>query len=143
MTETIFGGDAMSAGGGFDPWDPKNIANVVAFLAAPESPDISGQIFVVFGASIYAVSAFKAVGQVTRDAEWSPEELVAAKEELFKGISSGVPDFSFLSGTPGRRAGPPGAAPAASRGRLLWHGTRLLPCGTDAVGSRPVVGTPP
>ena len=27
---------------------------------------------------------------------WSPEELVAAKGELFKGISSGVPDFSFL-----------------------------------------------
>ena len=35
-------------------------------------------------------------GQVTRDAAWSPEELIAAKGELFKGISSGVPDFSFL-----------------------------------------------
>jgi NAD(P)-dependent dehydrogenase (short-subunit alcohol dehydrogenase family) len=97
MTETIFGGDGMSAGeGGFDAWDPKNIANVAAFLAAPASADITGQILVVFGGNIYAVSAFKAVGQVTRDAEWSPEELVAAKGELFKGISSGVPDFSFL-----------------------------------------------
>ena len=67
-----------------------------AFLAAPASADITGQILVVFGGNIYAVSAFKAVGQVTRDAEWSPEELVAAKEDLFKGISSGVPDFSFL-----------------------------------------------
>ena len=46
--------------------------------------------------NIYAMSAFKAVGQVERDAAWSPEELVAAKGELFKGISSGVPDFSFL-----------------------------------------------
>ena len=36
MTETIFGGDGMSADeGAFDAWDPKNIANVVAFLAAP------------------------------------------------------------------------------------------------------------
>ena len=97
MTETIFGGDGMNAdGGGFDAWDPKNIANVVAFLAAPASADITGQILVVFGGSIYAMSAFKAMGQVTRDAEWSPEELVAAKGELFKGISSGVPDFSFL-----------------------------------------------
>jgi NAD(P)-dependent dehydrogenase (short-subunit alcohol dehydrogenase family) len=96
MTETIFGGDGMSAEGTFDKWDPKNIANVVAFLAAPESADISGQIFVVFGADIYAMSAFKAAGQVSRDKAWTPSELVAAKGELFKGISSGVPPFSFL-----------------------------------------------
>jgi NAD(P)-dependent dehydrogenase (short-subunit alcohol dehydrogenase family) len=97
MTETIFGGDGMSAGeGGFDAWDPQNIANVACFLAAPASADITGQILVVFGGNIYAVSAFKAVGQVTRDAAWTPEELVAAKGDLFKGISSGVPDFSFL-----------------------------------------------
>jgi len=97
MTETIFGGDGMSAGeGGFDAWDPQNIANVACFLAAPASADITGQILVVFGGNLYAVSAFKAVGQVTRDAAWTPEELVAAKGDLFKGISSGVPDFSFI-----------------------------------------------
>ena len=96
MTETLFGSDGMSAGEGFDPWDPKNIANVVAFLAAPESQDVTGQIFVVFGASIWAMSAFHAAGQVTRDSAWTPEELVAAKGELFEGISSGVPDFSFI-----------------------------------------------
>ena len=44
MTETIFGGDGMSAGeGGFDVWDPKNIANVVAFLAAPPRPTSTGR----------------------------------------------------------------------------------------------------
>src|ERR1700734_2503894 len=96
MTETIFADGGMTADGGFDAWDPKNVANVVAFLAAPASADITGQILVVFGGSIYAMSAFKAVGQVARDAAWSPEELVAAKGDLFKGISSGVPDFSFL-----------------------------------------------
>ena len=96
MTETIFGGDGMSAKDGFDAWDPKNIANVVGFLAAPAAADVTGQIFVVFGGNIYAMSAFKPVGQLTRDAEWSPEELLAAKGDLFKGVSSGVPDFSFL-----------------------------------------------
>ena len=97
MTETIFGGDGMSAAeGGFDAWDPKNVANVVAFLAAPASADVTGQILVVFGGNIYAMSAFKAVGQVARDAAWTPEELIAAKGELFKGISSGVPEFSFM-----------------------------------------------
>jgi NAD(P)-dependent dehydrogenase (short-subunit alcohol dehydrogenase family) len=96
MTETLFGGDQMAAKEGYDEWDPKNIANVVAFLAAPESQDISGQIFVVFGASIWAMSAFQAVGQVTRDDYWTPSELVAAKGDLFKDISSGVPPFSFI-----------------------------------------------
>ena len=96
MTETIFGGDTMSEAGGYDAWDPKNIANVAAFLAAPESQDISGQIFVVFGASIWAMSAFKAVGEVSRDDYWTPAELVAAKGDLFKDISSGIPPFSFI-----------------------------------------------
>jgi hypothetical protein len=36
------------------------------------------------------------VGQLTREAEWSPEQLVAAKGDLFKGVSSGVPPFSFI-----------------------------------------------
>ena len=82
--------------GAFDAWDPKNIANLVTFLAAPESADINGQIFVVFGGNIYAMSAFQPVGQVTRDAAWTPQELIAAKGELFKGIDSGVPKFSFF-----------------------------------------------
>jgi NAD(P)-dependent dehydrogenase (short-subunit alcohol dehydrogenase family) len=97
MTETLFGGDGMSATeGAFDAWDPRNIANVVGFLAAPSSADITGQIFVVFGGNIYAMSAYKPVGQLTREAAWSPEQLVAAKGDLFKGVSSGVPPFSFL-----------------------------------------------
>jgi NAD(P)-dependent dehydrogenase (short-subunit alcohol dehydrogenase family) len=97
MTETIFGGDGMSAReGGFDAWDPRNIANVVGFLAAPAAADVTGQIFVVFGGNIYAMSAFKPVGQLTRDAAWSPEELIAAKGDLFKDVSSGVHAFSFI-----------------------------------------------
>jgi NAD(P)-dependent dehydrogenase (short-subunit alcohol dehydrogenase family) len=96
MTETIFGGGMSAEQSGFDAWDPRNVANVVAFLAAPSSGDVNGQVFVVFGGNVYAMSAFKVAGQVNRDAAWTPEELVAAKDELFKGISSGVPDFSFF-----------------------------------------------
>ncbi len=97
MTETLFGGEQMSAPEGvFDAWDPKNIANVVAFLAAPASADISGQILVVFGSSIWAMSAYQAIGRLSRDTAWSPEELLAAKDDLFQGISSGVPPFSFI-----------------------------------------------
>ncbi len=97
MTENLFGGGmAKTEDGTFDAWDPKNIANLVTFLAAPEAADINGQIFVVFGGNIYAMSAFQPVGQVTRDAAWTPQELIAAKGDLFKGIESGVPKFSFF-----------------------------------------------
>jgi hypothetical protein len=97
MTETLFGGDGMAAKeGAFDQWDPRNIANVVAFLAAPGSADVNGQILVVFGADVYVMSAFQAIGKVSRDKAWTPSELVAAKDDMFKGISSGVPDFSFI-----------------------------------------------
>ena len=42
------------------------------------------------------MSAFKAVGSVTRDSAWTPSDLVAAKAELFKDVGSGVPPFSFI-----------------------------------------------
>jgi NAD(P)-dependent dehydrogenase (short-subunit alcohol dehydrogenase family) len=97
MTENLFGdGMAKTEDGSFDAWDPKNIANLVTFLAAPEAADINGQILVVFGGNIYAMSAFQPVGQVTRDSAWTPQELIAAKGDLFKGIESGVPKFSFF-----------------------------------------------
>jgi NAD(P)-dependent dehydrogenase (short-subunit alcohol dehydrogenase family) len=93
MTETIL---EMKPGDGFDAWDPKNIANVAAFLAAPASADITGQILIVFGGNVTAMSAFQPVGRLTRDAAWTPEELVAAKGTLFEGVGSGVPAFNLL-----------------------------------------------
>jgi NAD(P)-dependent dehydrogenase (short-subunit alcohol dehydrogenase family) len=96
MTEGVFDAAAPPAHGGFDAWHPKNVANVVCFLAAPASADISGQIFVVFGGDIYAMSTFQPLGQITRDAPWTPRELIEAKGQLFAGIDPGVPPFSFF-----------------------------------------------
>ena len=95
MTETM-AMDLTVPEGTFDAWDPKNIANVAAFLAAPASADITGQILIVFGGNVHAMSAFKPVGRLTRESAWTPQELVAAKGDLFKGVSSGVPDFNLL-----------------------------------------------
>ena len=67
-----------------------------AFLATDEAADVNGQVFVVFGGNIWAMGGFHPVGEVHRDHAWTPEELVAAKGELFKGIDSGIPKFSFF-----------------------------------------------
>jgi NAD(P)-dependent dehydrogenase (short-subunit alcohol dehydrogenase family) len=96
MTENLFGEMAKPEAGAFDAWDPKNVANLVTFLATPEAADINGQIFVVFGGNIYAMGGFTPAGQLKRDAEWTPSELIGAKDELFKGISSSVPEFGFF-----------------------------------------------
>jgi NAD(P)-dependent dehydrogenase (short-subunit alcohol dehydrogenase family) len=98
MTENLFGG-AMGAPGDedkFDEWDPKNIANLVGFLVTDEAADVSGQVFVVFGGSVYAMGGFHPVGDVKRDHAWTPAELVAAKGDLFKTADSGIPPFSFF-----------------------------------------------
>ena len=95
MTETMTM-NMNAQDGVFDAWHPRNIANVVGFLAAPDSADISGQIFVVFGGNVHVMSAFKPVAALTRDGVWTPAELVAAKGELFEGIGSDIPPFSVV-----------------------------------------------
>ncbi|MGP8060725.1 MAG: SDR family oxidoreductase [Acidimicrobiales bacterium] len=96
MTENLFGQMAAKKDDGFDEWDPKNIAQVIAFLATDEAADVNGQVFVVFGGNIYAMGGFHPVGEVHRDHAWTPAELVGAKGELFKGTDSGIPKFSFF-----------------------------------------------
>jgi 3-oxoacyl-[acyl-carrier protein] reductase len=94
MTEDLFGG-MVQQGDSFDKFDPKNVAELVTFLATPEASDISGQIFVVYGGDIWAMGGFHAVGELHRESMWSPEELAKAKGELFKNAPSGVPPFAI------------------------------------------------
>ena len=94
MTENIFGEMAKSENG-FDKFDPRNVAKLVTFLATDEAADINGQNFIVYGGDIWAMGGFHAIGEIHRDSEWSIPELIAAKSELFKGVSSEVPPFSL------------------------------------------------
>ena len=96
MTENLFGEAAAKKDEGFDAWDPKNIAQLVGFLASDAAADVSGQVFVVFGGNIWAMGGFHPVGEVHRDHAWTPAELVQAKGELFKNASPGIPPFSFI-----------------------------------------------
>ena len=62
MTENLFG-EMAKAGEGFDEWDPRNIAQLVTFLATDEASDITGQNFVVFGGNVWAMGGFHPVGR--------------------------------------------------------------------------------
>jgi len=95
MTENLAGGPTKPDKG-FDKWDPRHVAQLVTFLASDETSDITGQNFVVFGASIWAMGGFHPIGELHRDSMWTPEDLAEAKGELFDGISSNVPRFTFI-----------------------------------------------
>ena len=83
--------------GGFDAWDPKNMAQLVGVPGRAgggrrERADLRGL-------------RRRHLGHERLPGRWArstattpgrPTELVAAKGELFKGISSGVPEFSFF-----------------------------------------------
>ncbi len=96
MTENLFGGALAKKDEGFDEWDPKNVAQLVGFLATDAAADVNGQVFVVFGGNVWAMGGFHPVGEVHRDGPWTPAELIEAKGELFKEHSSGIPKFSFF-----------------------------------------------
>jgi 3-oxoacyl-[acyl-carrier protein] reductase len=95
MTENLFG-EMTKAAEGFDEWDPKNVAQLVAFLASDAASDVSGQNFVVFGGNIWVMGGYHPVGEIHRDGPWTPAELAGVKGELFKDTSSGIPPFSFF-----------------------------------------------
>ena len=71
-------------------WDPENIAPMVVFLASDAAADVSGQVFVVFGPNVYLMEGWQMVSELhhENDARWTPEELIARKDELFAGRSA-------------------------------------------------------
>jgi NAD(P)-dependent dehydrogenase (short-subunit alcohol dehydrogenase family) len=78
-------------------WDPDNIAPMVVFLASDAAADVSGQVFVVFGPNLYLMEGWQMVSELHRDdgGRWTPEELIARKDDLFAGRRSKVPPMGF------------------------------------------------
>ncbi len=77
------------------------------------------------------------MGQVTRDAAWTPEELIAAKGELFKGIDSGVPGIQLHLDASVFTRLPVDPVPAGPPGR----GVTVAPDGRPICGTMPICGT--
>jgi NAD(P)-dependent dehydrogenase (short-subunit alcohol dehydrogenase family) len=57
MTEGTLGGMFDKPAEGFDAFDPQNVAPLVGFLASPAAGNVSGQVFIVHGGMVQALSA--------------------------------------------------------------------------------------
>ena len=93
MTETVAGAADFMTG---PEWEPENISPLVVFLASDAAADVSGQVFVVFGTRVHLMEGFTLANTVDRgEGRWTPEELIARKDELFAGHRSKVPPMGF------------------------------------------------
>jgi NAD(P)-dependent dehydrogenase (short-subunit alcohol dehydrogenase family) len=93
MTATVGGAEEYMQG---PEWEPDNISPVVAFLASDAAADVSGQVFVVFGTRVHLMEGFTLANTLDRgEGRWTPEELIARRDELFAGRRTKVPHMGF------------------------------------------------
>jgi NAD(P)-dependent dehydrogenase (short-subunit alcohol dehydrogenase family) len=98
MTESMPGAKEYMQG---PEWDPDNIAPLVCFLASDAAADVSGQVFVMWGTRIHLMEGWQRVHTLDRadtdlgHGRWTPEELVARKDEIFAGHRTKVPRMGF------------------------------------------------
>jgi hypothetical protein len=84
--------------GEFDAWDPDNIAPVVAFLASEDAADVSGQVFVIWGAHLYLMRGWSLVSWLDAgEQRFTVDDLIARKGELFAAAPRGskIPEMGF------------------------------------------------
>jgi hypothetical protein len=82
MTERTFGDIASK--GEFDEWAPENIAPMVAFLGTDAAAEITGQVFYVYGGTVYLFEGWTYDTVINKSARWTVEELVDQVPTLFK-----------------------------------------------------------
>ena len=83
MTEEVFA-DMMKkpAEGGFDHYDPANVAPLVVWLGSDQSGHVTGRIFEVEGGRISIADGWRSTAGVDKGARWKPSEVGEGMAEL-------------------------------------------------------------
>ena len=100
MTEQATPGSYRSVEpGAFDVSDPENIAPLVAWLASPQSSEITGRVFTVRGGQIRVLEGWHAGPSVDGQRRWDAAELGVVVRRL---VSSATPNADLWGEVPGR-----------------------------------------
>lgn len=95
ITEAAFGHVEQDQGG-FDLWDPANVAPWVTFLAGNQAARISGQVFGVFGGTVRRMTGWSDGPAITASHRWTQAELSAAAATLAPGLVAELDPFPAI-----------------------------------------------
>jgi NAD(P)-dependent dehydrogenase (short-subunit alcohol dehydrogenase family) len=94
MTENTFG--AFGDGdGGFDRWDPANVAPAIVYLASDVGGRCSGQVLVAGGGVVQVIHPYRPAGELALDRPPTPEEIAGLIDQV-RGDDAGPPAFPDL-----------------------------------------------
>ena len=82
MTEPVFGAQMKTPDGGFDAYDPDNIAPVVVWLGSGAARGVSGCVFELSGGRITVDDGWNDGPTVDKQARWEPDEVGPAVARL-------------------------------------------------------------
>lgn len=82
MTEKVFADMMKAPEGGFDHYDPANVAPLVVWLCSPLSGGVTGKVFEVEGGRISIADGWRTGKVRDNQARWQPEELGRAIVDL-------------------------------------------------------------
>lgn len=75
MTEKVFADMMKAPEGGFDHYDPANVAPLVVWLCSPLSAGVTGRVFEVEGGKISIAEGWRTGKVRDKKARWQPSEL--------------------------------------------------------------------
>jgi NAD(P)-dependent dehydrogenase (short-subunit alcohol dehydrogenase family) len=82
MTEGAFGDSMNAPDQGFDENDPANVSPFIAWLASPESREVTGRVWEVFGGTITAFDGYRREQTVDIGKRWDAAEIGPAVKDL-------------------------------------------------------------
>jgi NAD(P)-dependent dehydrogenase (short-subunit alcohol dehydrogenase family) len=82
MTEGAFGDSMKAPEEGFDENDPANVSPFIAWLASPQSREVTGRVWEVFGGTITVFDGYRREQTVDIGKRWDAAEVGPAVESL-------------------------------------------------------------
>ena len=82
MTEKVFADMMKAPAGGFDHYDPANVAPLVVWLCSPQSAGVTGKVFEVEGGKVSIAEGWKTGKARDKKARWQPAELTDVIAQL-------------------------------------------------------------